>query len=285
MASIDRADETDDHGAEQHRIRRVAWSCRVCGAGLDDRADVLLQLPQVVQHGGQRRPPGLRVDLQVPAVAGAQRDLLEVGGDLRAGRCRRRSPLAPRWVPVAYRSKVASAASFGRAHRDELEELAAREPARGEHAVEERAFLRGALLGVAERLQGGDAPAQRGVAGAVQAVVDAAQLGDPAGVEGEGGGPVGGARVGAGPYPGQTVQLRRPPGGPGPAPRRRRATRSSTSARWSSTRLRAGASSARKPTLPPSRPAVEATLGLQLLHEVLHRQGEGDGAGGPVAVR
>jgi len=77
---VDRPDQAEQHRAEQrgHAQRGAVLQGR--RAGLDDEADVVLEAEHVVEHGGQRRPPGLRVDLQVTPVAGAQRDLLEEGG-------------------------------------------------------------------------------------------------------------------------------------------------------------------------------------------------------------
>ena len=137
-----------------------------------------------------------------------------------------------------------------------------------------------ALLGVAERLQGGDAAAQRGVGGAVQAEVDVVQLGDAAGVEGEGGGPVGGAGVGAGPDPGQAVELADRGGDPVLGRRRRRRPASPTVGALVVDPLAGRGELGAEADVAAEQTGGQATLGLQLLHQVLHRQSERDGAGG-----
>ena len=274
---VDRADEADQHGGAQTGHPAGGLVLQGRGPGPDDRADVLLQLPQVVQHRGLRRPPGLRVELQVAPVAGVQRHLLEVIGDL--GRAGAEDVVAgvaldAGGVPVEGGQRRV----LGRAHRHELQELAALEPARGEHAVEEGPFLRGALLGVAERLQRADAPAQSPVGGAVQAVVDAGQFGDAAGVEGERGRASGGERIGAGAYPGQAVQLPDRPGHPVLG----QATGGDQGLDLGAPVVDAYPGRAEfvaETDVAAEQAGGEATFGLQLLRQVLHGQREDDRAG------
>lgn len=194
---VDRPADAQQHDRGQPGQSQIGPVQQHLGAGPQTRPDVPGQLRHVVQDRGQRRPPGLRVGLQRLPVAGAERELLEVGclrcrtgaEQVVLGRDRGRGGVLLELLErdVAVRTQL-----------HELQELALPEPAGREHPVQERALPGGDLLRRVQHGQRLGAEPHLRVGGVVEREVDLAELLDHLGVAVEHLGPVGVTAVGVG---------------------------------------------------------------------------------------